>query len=172
MSERTREEKLENIIVNYSMIFMGVFEEAFSMFAEKMTEAMGDLAGGLAEALAPSSSGSSSGEDRQPLKVPPEIGEGIRHVFSEIREEVESQLPKDSSGFKEYVSSPVFDKGIEIVERYDFHRPNLTQRLSDEALASYVFLLQSGDKELELMFKELSEWQKGLPKSPWGTGGL
>ena len=169
MSERTREEKLENIIVNYSMIFMGVFEDAFSMFAEKMTEAMGDLAGGLADALAP---GSSSGKDRQPLKVPPEIGEGIRHVFSEIREEVESQLPKDSGSFKEYVSSPVFDKGIEIVERYDFHRPNLTQRLSDEALASYVFLLQSGDKELGLMFEELAEWQKELPKSPWGAGGL
>ena len=39
-SSLTRDEKLENIIMNHSMIFMGMFEEAFSAIAEKMTEVM------------------------------------------------------------------------------------------------------------------------------------
>jgi hypothetical protein len=71
--------------------------------------------------------------------------------------------------FKQYISSPAFDRGIEIVEAYDFGRPRLTEKLSDEALASYVFLVQSGNTEIGRMFKELAEWQSGLPEPPWAT---
>ena len=39
--------------------------------------------------------------------------------------------------------------------------------MADEAVVSYVFLLQSGDKELAKMFKELADWQSSLPKPPW-----
>jgi hypothetical protein len=65
------------------------------------------------------------------------------------------------------VASAAFDKGIQIVEKYDFGRPKLTEKLTDEVLASYVFLLQSGDKALGKMFEELADWQSGLPKPPW-----
>ena len=34
-------------------------------------------------------------------------------------------------------------------------------------LASYVFLLLSGDKELGRMFKEIDGWKAGLPEPPW-----
>ena len=166
----TRDEKLENLITNHSMIFMGMFEEAFSTIAEKMTQALSEGAGALADALArgaSSTSGNASVGKQLKNEVTPAVRAEIGNLFSGIREEMSSQWPKDAAVFKRYISSPAFDRGIEIVERYDLRRPKLTEKLSDEVLASYVFLLQSGDKELGRMFKELAEWQAALPKPPW-----
>jgi hypothetical protein len=167
---RARDEKLENLIMNHSMIFMGMFEEALSTIAEKMTEAMPEGAGALADALARGASsapgGASEGEKPKD-EVTPAVRAEIVALFSGIREETSSQWPKDAAAFKRYISNPAFDRGIEIVERYDFGRPKLTERLSDEVLASYVFLLQSGDKDMGRMFKELAEWQAALPRPPW-----
>ena len=164
----TRDGKIENLIMNHSMIFMGMFEEAFSTLAEKMTEAMAVGAGAIADALAGgSSSGSVAVGKKVQEEITPEVKTQIGHVFSGIREEMAEQWPKNASVFTQYVSSPAFDKGIEIVEKYDFGRPKLTQKLSDEVLASYVFLVQSNNPEIGKMFKELSEWQSGLPKPPW-----
>jgi hypothetical protein len=171
---QSRDEKLENLIRNHSMIFMGMFEEAFSTIAEKMTEVMAAGSAAMAEALGGVSEGfkGSGGPDvAKNLKaaLPPEVRMQLGHVFSDIREEMDSQWPKNASVFKQYVSSPAFDKGIKIVEKYDFGRPKLTEKLSDEVLASYVFLVQSGNAEIGKMFKELSEWQSGLPKPPWAN---
>jgi len=166
----TRDEKVENLIMNHSMIFMGMFEEAFSAIAEKMTEAWSEGAGAMTDALtqgAPSRSGASSVARNLKKQITPAVRAEIGNLFSGIREEASSQWPKGSAVFKRYISGPAFDKGVEIVERYDFGRPKLTEKLSDEVLASYVFLLQSGDKELGRMFKEIAEWQAGLPKPPW-----
>jgi hypothetical protein len=164
----TRDEKLENLIMNHSMIFMGMFEEAFSTIAEKMTEAMAMGAGAIADALA-GSPGSSEVQKKAQEEIAPEVRTQIGRAFSGVREEIADQWPKNASVFKRYISSPAFDKGIEIVERYDFGRPKLTEKLSDEVLASYVFLVQSGNPEIGKMFKELAEWQAALPTPPWRT---
>jgi hypothetical protein len=168
----TKDEKLENLIMNHSMIFMGMFEEAFANIADKMTEVLAKGGAAIAEALGagtPSGSEEPGAAAGKKLKdgLAPEVRTQIGHVLSGIREEMASQWPKNASVVKQYVSSPAFDKGIEIVERYDFGRPRLTEKLSDEVLASYVFLVQSGDTEIGRMFKELAEWQAGLPKPPW-----
>ena len=163
----TRDEKLENLIMNHSMIFMGMFEEAFSAIAEKMTEAVVG-AGAIADALGGSSQ-SKAVENNVQKEMTPEVRGQISQVFSGIRDEMAEQWPKNASVFKEYISNPAFDKGIEIVDKYDFGRPKLTEKLSDEVLASYVFLVQSGNAELSKMFKELSKWQDGLPKPPWAN---
>jgi hypothetical protein len=93
----------------------------------------------------------------------------IEYLFSEIREEAASELPKKSEDFARYVASPIFDEGIAIVDSYSFvGRPRFTEKLTDDVLASYVFLLQSGDKKLESMVRELSEWRRRLPKPNWG----
>jgi hypothetical protein len=172
VNDLTREEKLENLIMNHSMIFMGMFEEAFSTLAEKMTEAFAEGTPAVADALAGDAvSGASGarGAGKKPgEEIPLQVRIQIEDLFWGIRDEASSQLPKEAGVFKRYVSSPVFDKGLEIVERYDFARPKLTEKLSDEVLASYVFLLQSRDKDLERMFEELAEWQANLPKPPWG----
>ena len=92
-------------------------------------------------------------------------------VFSGIRKEMASQWPKNANLFKKYISSPDFDEGIEIVEKYRFRRPKLTEKLSDQVLASYVFLLKGSNQELGKMFKELDDWHAGLPKPPWARDG-
>ena len=173
-SRLSRNKKLENLITNHSMIFMGMFEEAFSTIADKMTEAfaMGTaaIADGLAQGQPPGSRGSGAatvGREKIKPEISPHLRIMIEQVFSEIRAEVASQWPKNAGVFKQYVSSRAFDKGIEIVESHDFRRPRLTEKLSDEVLASYIFLLQSGDKELGQMFKELADWLASLPKPPW-----
>jgi len=163
----SRDEKLQNLIMNHSMIFMGMFEEAFSSIAEKMTEALSEGAGALADALAQGASGDTSAGKKLKNQVTPAVRAEIGNLFSGIREEMSSQWPKNAAIFKRYIGSPAFDRGIEIVEKYDFRRPKLTEKLSDEVLASYIFLLQSGDKEVGRMFKELKEWQAALPKPPW-----
>jgi hypothetical protein len=170
----TRDEKLENLIMNHSMIFMGMFEEAFAAIADKMTEVMAKGTAAMAEALGGVSSGSGDtgiAEVGNKLKdeITPEVRAQIGHVFSGIREEMASQWPTNASVFKQYVASPAFDKGVKIVERYDFGRPKLTEKLSDEVLASYVFLVQSGDPKIDKMFKELAEWQSSLPKPSWAS---
>jgi len=157
-----REEKLENLITNYSMIFMGMFEEGFSAVAERLTEAMSEATGAIVDSLA----GTGKGKKLKGA-ITPSVKAEIGNLFSGIREEMSSQWPKNAALFKAYVADPAFDRGIEIVERHDFGRPKLTKKLSDEVLASYVFLLQSGDKEVGGMFKELAEWQARLPKPPW-----
>ena len=167
----TRDEKLENLILNHSLIFMGMFEEALSDIAEKITEAVARGGAAMVDALGgmshdPKTSGGA--EVAEKLKgMTPELRNEIAYAFSGIREEVASQWPKNAAVFKRYISSLAFDKGIEIVESYDFGRPKLTQKLSDEALTSYVFLVKSGDPKIAKMLKELAEWQSGLPKPPW-----
>ncbi len=146
----TRDEKVENLIANHSMIFMGMFEEAFSAIADQMTAALSEGAGAIADVLARGATSEPGGAGvGRKLKdeVTPAVRAEIGNLFSGIREEMSSQWPKDAAVFKRYISSPAFDKGMEIVERYDFQRPKLTEKLSDEVLASYVFLLHSGDKE-------------------------
>jgi hypothetical protein len=161
-----REEKLQNLMANHSMIFMGMFEESFAEIAERMTEAVSAEARAMAGGL-----GRPSAErvDKNLKGLTPEIRAHIGLLFSDIREEIALQWPKNPELFRRYISSPAFDQGIAIVERYDLGRPRLTEALSDEVLASYVFLLKGGDPKATKMFKELSEWQGGLPKPPWAV---
>jgi hypothetical protein len=121
---------------------MGAFEEEFEVLADMM-----------------SGSSSKSGADQARMR--------IEQLVGDMREEVASQWPKNPRVFKEYVSRKAFDKGIAIAERHDLHRPKLTEKLSDAVLASYIFLLRGGDRDLGKMFKELSEWQSRLPRPPW-----
>ncbi len=151
-SRQTRDEKLENLMMNHSMILTGMFEEAFSALADKLAKAS---AGGA-------DLGSTASRE-----FPPDALTQIGQLVSEIREEVASQLPKNPHVFAHYVSSRAFDRGIKVVEKYDFGRPKITEKLTDGVLASYVFLLLSGDKELGKMFEELKAWQSGLPEPPW-----
>ncbi len=164
----TRDEKLENLITNHSVIFMAMFEEAFSTIAEKLTEAIATGAGAVADTLA-GGSGDSGVQKKVQEGMAPELRNQIGRALAGIREEIAEQWPKNQGVLRRYISSPAFDRGVEIVEKYDFGRPKLTEKLSDEVLASYVFLVQSGNPEIGKMFKELSGWQAALPTPPWRT---
>jgi hypothetical protein len=171
----SRDEKLENLIVNHSMIVMGMFEEAFFDIADRMTTTALSPPGGPTRAE-DSRARSPAPESSPPVDAGKVAGGGslaidvkieIEYLFAELREEASSELPRDPADFARYASSPVFDEGISIVESYDFGRPKLTEQLTDEVLASYVFLLQSGDAKLEHMTRELSEWRRRLPRPQW-----
>jgi len=142
--------------MNHSMIFMGMFEEDLTALADRMVYATASS----------KRSGTSASKDAKD-EVAPESRALISEIFSGIREEASSQRTRDPRAFKRYVLGPALDKGLQIVESYDFGRPKLTERLSDDVLASYVFLLLSGDKELGRMFKEIDGWKAGLPEPPW-----
>jgi hypothetical protein len=149
-----RERRIENLIKNLALVTMGLFEEGLSDIADMLTQsAVEDGIGG----------------EGAGVQLSPRVRLEIHGIFEDMREEIESQWPKNPAVFRRYVAQPALDEGIKIVERYDFNRPKLTQALDDEILASYVFLLMSGDKPLIGMFKELEEWQKRLSPPPWAT---
>lgn len=162
----SRDQKVENLIRNHSMVVMGMFEEAFEDVADKLTEAM-DASLAAASEATPSALGAAKGPAPKVPSMSPRVRMEIGGVLSEMRDEMASHWPKSPKVLKEYLSNPALDEGIKIVEAYDFHRPRLTDELTDEVLASYVFLLKGGDRDATKMFKQLSDWQRGLPKPPW-----
>ena len=167
MKSRSRDKKLENLFRNHSMIFMGVFDEGFADVADSMIRTI-DM-GAVAAAGAPTAKRRSRGKEaaKPVATLGPEQRARIKDIFSGIREETDSQWPKDPRVFRAYVAGPSFDEGIKIAESYDFGRPKLTEELSDETLASYVFLLKAGDRRLGEMFRMLADWQRRLPRPPW-----
>ena len=163
----TREEKLENLIVNHSMIFMGMFEEAFAEIAEKMTEVLAAGASAMSEALTGTQTQAGSEVDKKLKTMAPEVRASVGSAFSKMRQDMAAQMPKDPDALRKFVSGPEFDKGIEIVDKHDFGLPKITEKLTDETLASYVLFVKGGNAEITKMFKELAEWQEGLPRPPW-----
>jgi len=148
------------------MIFMGVFEDAFADVADSMTQAI-DIGAEAAWGLTPKRRSRGKGAAKPVATIGPEQRAKIKDILSGIREETDSQWSKEPRVFRAYVAGPSFDEGIKIVEGYDFGRPKLTEELSDETLASYVFLLKAGDRRLGEMFTRLADWQRRLPPPPW-----
>lgn len=138
-ARESRDEKAENLLLNQSVVFMGLFEEALTDMGDRLAETH-DLSGPAREL--------------------------VSEILSDIREEAVAQMPKDPRDLKRYVADPVFDEGIEIAERYDFDRPKLTESLDDMMLASYILLLKGGDPKAKKMLRELQDWQKRLPGHP------
>ena len=82
------------------MIFMGMFEEAFTEIADKMTEVLAAGSAAVADALGASmssSSGKSGSSDaaKEIKKVAPEVRNQIAHLFSGIREELASPVAEE-----------------------------------------------------------------------------
>jgi hypothetical protein len=50
-AELTRDEKVENLIMNFSMIMMGMFEGVFTAIAKGLAEVMSKMTDAIAEGL-------------------------------------------------------------------------------------------------------------------------
>lgn len=169
----TRDQKVENLILNYSMIVMSTFEEMFASLAAKLADTMGEITQTMGEAMTGTGSGTPPRERRVETKVPkvgPQVSAEVKKAFAQLRAEARSQLSMKDKSFKEFVRNPALDGGVKIVEKYDFRLPKLTEQLSDEDFASYVLLIRKENHELAKMLGELGEWQKGVPK-PWKERG-
>lgn len=170
----TRDEKVVNLMTNFTVLFASMFEDVFTDLVAKMAEVtagMGDaIAGAISEGL---SGGSQEGaaakkpKEKAKPQIGPQASEEIKKMFSGIRDQVSSKMHENSPEFKAYLTNPAFDQGIAIVEKYDFGRPRITEKLGDAELTSYLLLLKSGDETLGKMFGELGQWQEGLPKPPF-----
>ena len=159
--ELSRDEKVENLIVNFSMIMMGMFEGVFAAMAAGMATALSKTADALTEAL--DSGGAAQSTKPKVEEIDAEVNSKVKEVFSGLRKEVSAGFSGREKQFKEFIKDPAFDSGVRIVESHKLSLPTLTERLSDSDLAGYVTLIQNGDPEMTKMMTELGEWQKSTP---------
>jgi hypothetical protein len=156
--ELTRDEKVENLITNFSMIMMGIFEGVFTSMAAGLADAMSKTADAIAEGL-----GGEKGPGEQ-ADMGAEVSKNMGDVFSKLRAEVSSGVKGRESEFREFIRDPSFDEGVRIAEAHDLGLPVLTRGLTDADLAGYVRLIQDEDPKMGALMKELGEWQKTTPR--------
>ncbi|HKT21780.1 MAG TPA: hypothetical protein VJR06_04045, partial [Nitrososphaerales archaeon] len=125
----TRDEKVENLVMNFSMIMMGMFEGAFTALAAGMAEAMEGAADAMAEAL----------DGKKPARrgrgdAKAEVERNVKVVFAKLRDEAYSNIDGKEEEFRRFIKDRSFDEGVKIVESHDLHRPRLTERLTDSDL--------------------------------------
>jgi len=159
----TRDEKAENLVLNYSMIMMALFEGTFETLASKMSEAVVAGATAMSEALA-DGTGPEKGAVKPPPNVGPEVTEGVEQMFSKMRSEVRDRMSAGDETFEKFLKDPRFAKGIKIAEGYEFGLPKLTEPLSDGDIAAYLTLVGKQDRKLGKMLHELGEWQSTMPR--------
>ncbi len=163
--------------MNYSMILVAVFEDVFANLASSMSEALvrgsAAMAGAMEEGLGGTPHGKESDKtatESLSKQVKAQTSTEVKKAFAEMREKARSEIRLDDKSLKELIRAPAFDKGIEIVERYEFGLPKLTERLSDEDFVAYLAFFKKSDPKLVKMSEELAEWRKSVPNpSSWGT---
>ena len=156
-----REDKIMHAIANTSIILMSTMMDAFSQIMVNTTAA---LASGMAGAM-----GGKEAEQQINEKVKqklPEVDEKIKAMISEMKKDIYAQIGQKTKEMKPLLSDQVFNAGPQIIEKYDFKLPKLTQELDDKTLAQYVLLLVKEDPCFAEMFKALVEWMNSLPKLP------
>jgi len=161
----TRDEKVENLVTNFSMIMMGMFEGVFAAMAAGLAGALEKTAAAVTEAIDGPGGESPRGKSYiKPIDTESEVNAKVKEVFSGLRTEVAEGFSDRDESFKRFIKNPAFDAGVRIVESHQLKLPRLTEPLSDSDLAGYVALVQNGDPELSRMMQELGEWQKTTPK--------
>jgi len=163
-SELTRDEKVENLVLNFSMIMMGIFEGVFAALAAGMATAMNATADALTEAIGNDGKGSAGKKKTDVPIAESEVNEKVKEVFSGLRKEVLEGFSNKDQSFMRFIKDPAFDTGVRIVESRELKLPKLTETLSDSDLAAYVTLIQNEDPEVASLMKELGEWQRTTPK--------
>ena len=153
MAQLSRDEKVENLVTNFSMIMMGIFEGVFTAMAAGLADAMA----GAAEAISGNPNVVTRSEKAQ-------MDAKLRDVFGGQRKEVSEGFANKNEKFRQFINDPAFDRGVDIVEGNDVGLPRLTEHLTDEDLARYVVLIQKEDPKLAKMMAELGEWQKTTPR--------
>jgi hypothetical protein len=165
----TRDEKIENLLFNYSMILMATFEEAFANLASTMTDALAKTGAAMTEVMTSSFGVSNEGEvDNGPsMKLDdlgPRTSEKVKEAFAEIRTQAGADFSTKDASIRKIVQDPASDEAVRIVEKFDFKIPRLTERLSDDDMTKYMALLKKEDPQLMKMLKQLAVWQEKLPK--------
>jgi uncharacterized membrane protein len=160
-NELNRENKIMNTIINTSTILVATLMEGF---AEIVTNATGAMASGLAE-IAGGEKAKEETEKEFKQKLP-QVSDKMRAMISEMRKDLYAQMKQKRKEIEPLLSDPIFDVGLEIIEKYDFGIPKLTQELDDSILAQYAYLLVSEDATFGELFNALGDWMNSLPNFP------
>lgn len=160
----TRDEKVENLVTNFSMIMMGMFEGVFAAMASGLASALTKTAEALTDAFDEGKGSTPKKVEDSAPETEAEVNAKVKEVFSGLRKEVDEGFSHGGKSFNAFISDPSFDEGVRIVESHKLKLPMLTERLSDSDLAGYVALIQNGDPDLSKMMQELGEWQKTTPR--------
>jgi len=155
----TRETKIINTIVNTSVIIMSVMMDAF---ANVMVSATGSMAVGMADAVGGKEAEKQVKEEFN-TKLP-EVNDKMKTLISETRRDIYGQIEQKKAEIKPLLSDAAFDVGPEIIEKYSFSLPRLTEQLDDTSLAKYTMLLVNEDQKFSEMFQELTAWMNSIPK--------
>ncbi len=155
---------MENLVINFSMIMMGMFEGVFTAMASTLASTLTKTAEALTEAM-DQGQGSSKKEKKRPAQeAESEVAAKMKDVFAGLRKEVSEGSSNKDQNFRRFIKDPSFDEGVRIVEKHPLKLPMLTEHLRDADLAGYVALIQGGDPEVSEMMRELGEWQNTTPK--------
>lgn len=159
--ELSRERKIMNLIVNTSIILMSTLMGGLS---QVMVDTMGAAASGVAGALSGEETAEQVSQEFDQKR--PEIDEKMKAMISDLRKDVYVQLGQKGKEIDPFLSEPVFDIGLQKVDKYNFKLPKLTEELDDTSLARYAQLLVIEDPDFSELFGELGDWMNTLPKFP------
>jgi hypothetical protein len=159
-SDADRTTRVMSTITNTSVILMSVM---MGGFAKAMVEATGEMASEMAGSVDPDEGERIRAEVQEKL---PGIDEEMRSMVSEMRKDLYAQVGEKRKEIEPLLSDPAFDLGPEIVDRYEFGLPKLTEELDDASLVQYTRLLVDEDRNFSRMFQELTDWINSLPKPP------
>jgi len=159
--ESERSTRILNTMMNTSIVIMSAM---MGGMAQSMVEATGEMASEMVSEM--EGEGAGKGIKEELSHKAPEVEEQMKEMISDVRRDIYSQMAQKKMEIEPLISDPAFDLGPEIVERYDFGVPKLTEELDDSSFAVYVQLLTREDQRFSEMFQHLTDWLNSLPKLP------
>lgn len=158
-----RTNQILNITTNSAILLMGTMLGGMTDMIGNMGKAM---AGGMTSAIAGEEEGKRVTKeiDKKIKKDAPEANAKIAEMIRDMKSQMDTQFEAKKAQIIPLIKDPVFDKGIEIVNKYDFKMPKISEKLDNETLAKYLILLKSSDPNTTEMFKEIMTWMNTLPK--------
>jgi len=166
-----RDERIMNLVLNTSVILMSVM---LGVVTKALVGVAGAMGSGMAEAF-----GGEGAKNKMDAEIKQNVGEQMPKVdakiaamMADMRKKVYVQFEEKRKEIEPMLSDPAFDAGPQIVEKYDFKLPKLTEEIDDVTLARYAQLLVTEDPNFAKMFKEITAWMNALPKPPEGSPKL
>jgi hypothetical protein len=160
-SAADRTQRIMNALMNTTVLLMG---QMMGVVSQVFVETMGTVATEMTTAFAGEEEGQKV-EQKMKQELP-QVDEKTRAMISEMRRDIYAQIGSKRTEIEPYLADGAYDKGPEIVGRYEFGLPRLTEELDDDAIAQYSMLMASEDPGFTEMFTELLGWMNSLPKLP------
>lgn len=156
-----RETKILNIFCNTSILLMSALTEAFSDFFTDMSKEMVHV---LNTSIGVSEN-KTVDMNMEMSTLKKEFPKQMMEQMVSLKADMVKQLQGKKQEIGKMIADPAFDKGIFIVEQYDFGLPSLTQELDELSLLRYIALMKAEHPVFLKMFQELMDWMKSVPPS-------